>query len=275
MGSLIDGDDGLPATEVGEWAARKHEFLRRYLDLSSAARKKFLGGRSGSAVFIDLFCGPGRARIKETGEWIDGSAITAWKISQESGAAFSEMFVADINKKSREATSERLRRLGAPVQELQGSAVRAAATVVQKVNPYGLHFAFIDPFSLGALDFQILQSLASLKRIDMLIHVSKMDHQRNLKINLVSKESVFDKFAPGWRDKVKLSHSQPEMRRQILEYWKESIEATGKLTSHNWELIKSSGGQHLYWLLLVAKHNLALKFWKMVADDTDIQGRLF
>lgn len=63
MRPLIDGDDGLPATEVGEWAKQKHEYLRRYLDISSAARKKFLNGRSRSATFIDLFCGPGRARI--------------------------------------------------------------------------------------------------------------------------------------------------------------------------------------------------------------------
>ena len=145
---MIDGDDGLPATEVGEWAKQKHEFLRRYLDISSAARKMFLNGPSKSATFIDVFCGPGRARVRETGEWIDGSAVAAWKISQEGGAAFSEMFVADIDDASRAATTERLKRLGAPVQELQGSAVDAAAAAAQKVNPHGLHFAFIDPFSV-------------------------------------------------------------------------------------------------------------------------------
>ena len=123
MGLLIDGDVGLRATEVGEWAKQKHEFLRRYLDISSAARKKFLNGRSRSATFIDLFCGPGRARIKETGEWIDGGAIAAWKISQAGGTAFSEIFVADIDDVSRAATAERLKRLGTPVRKLPGSAV--------------------------------------------------------------------------------------------------------------------------------------------------------
>lgn len=274
MEPLIKGDDGLPATEVGEWAKQKHEFLRRYLDISSRTREKFLNGYAKSATFIDLFCGPGRARIKETGEWIDGSAITAWKISQKGEAPFSEVFVADIDKASREATFERLRRLDAPVQELQGSAVDAARTVVQKANPYGLHFAFIDPFSLGALDFQILQSLASLKRIDMLIHVSKMDHQRNLGANITSKESALDKFVPGWRGKVDLKRPQTEIRRQIIEYWRELVKDTGKLTANGWELIKGSEGQHLYWLLLVAEHKLAHEFWKKVADN-DPQGRLF
>jgi len=271
---LIDGDDGLPATEVGEWSKQKHEFLRRYLHVSSAARKKFLKGPSKSATFIDNFCGPGRARVRETGEWIDGSAVAAWKISQEGGAAFSEMFVADIDDASRAATTERLKRLGAPVQELRGSAVDAAAAAVQKVNPHGLHFAFIDPFSLGALDFQILQSLASLKRIDMLIHVSKMDHQRNLGINITSEESAFDNFVPGWRDNINLNHSQQETRRLVVEFWREKVAELGIGPSTEMRLIKGRRNQHLYWLLLAAKHKLAHKFWK-VAADTDPQGKLF
>ena len=274
MGLLIDGDDGLPATEVGEWAKQKHEFLRRYLDISSAARKKFLNGRSRSATFIDLFCGPGRARIKETGEWIDGGAIAAWKISQAGGTAFSEIFVADIDDVSRAATAERLKRLGAPVRELPGSAVDSAGSAVQKVNPHGLHFAFIDPFSLGALDFQIIQSLASLKRIDMLIHVSKMDHQRNLSINITSAESAFDTFVPGWRDKIDLNHSPREIRRLVVEYWRDQVAALGIWPSTEMKLIKGGRNQHLYWLLLAAKHSLPHKFWKE-ASDTDPQGQLF
>ena len=274
MGPLIEGDDGLPATEVGAWAKQKHEFLRRYVDISSGVRKKFLNGRSESATFIDLFCGPGRARIKDTDEWIDGSAIAAWKISQESGSAFSELFVADIDDASRAATAARLKQLGAPVRELSGSAVHAALAAAQTVNPHGLHFSFIDPFSLGTLDFRILESLASLKRIDMLIHVSKMDHQRNLGTNITSEESAFDAFVPGWRDKIDLNHPQQEIRRLVVEYWREKVAELGIGPSTEMRLIKGSRNQHLYWLLLAAKNELAHKFWKSAAD-TDPQGRLF
>lgn len=31
---LIDGDDGLPADEVGVWAKEKHTYLKRYLDIA-------------------------------------------------------------------------------------------------------------------------------------------------------------------------------------------------------------------------------------------------
>ena len=213
MSKLIDESDGLPASEVGEWTKEKHEFLRRYLDMSRTTRKKFLDGRSRSATFIDLFCGPGRSRIRETGEWIDGSAITAWKMSQSGGAPFSEIYIADIDDANRTATEERLKRLGAPVRPIAGSAVQAVTEVTESVNPYGLHFAFVDPFSLGALDFRIIRSLSLLKRIDMLILLSKMDLQRNLWQNLNSEESAFDCFAPGWRTSLDRNHSQQEIRR--------------------------------------------------------------
>ena len=274
MGTLVDESDGLPATEVGEWTKKKHEYLRSYLDISRATRKKFIDGRSRSATFIDLFCGPGRARIRETGEWIDGSAISAWKISQAGGAPFSNVLIADIDTESREATAERLERLGAPVHQISGSAVQAATQVVQLVNPYGLHFAFVDPFSLGALDFKIIQSLASLKRIDMLIHISKMDLQRNLRTNITSEESAFDMFAPGWRSEVDVRRSQTEIRRLVVEYWRNKVTTLGIWPSTNMKLISGSSNQPLYWLLLAAKHELAHKFWKL-AVDTDPQADMF
>jgi three-Cys-motif partner protein len=80
----------------------------------------------------------------------------------------------------RTACVERLRRAGAPVRELNGSAIEAARETITSIDQYGLHFAFLDPYNLGELDFSIIQTLLQLKRIDMLIHVSVMDLQRNL-----------------------------------------------------------------------------------------------
>src|SRR3984893_8938678 len=74
---LIEGDDGLPGEEVHVWAIEKHKYLKRYLDISRAVRKKFLGNGNAGATYIDLFCGTGRGRIRETGKWIDGSTVSA------------------------------------------------------------------------------------------------------------------------------------------------------------------------------------------------------
>src|SRR5579862_4572434 len=97
MAALIEGDDGLPADQVGAWSNDKHDRLRRYLDISRAARSRFLTGSSKTATFVDLFCGTGRARVRGSGEWIDGSAVAAWKISRDGGWPFSGVYVADID----------------------------------------------------------------------------------------------------------------------------------------------------------------------------------
>jgi len=78
-----------PRREVGIWTIEKHKFLKRYLDISRATRQKFLGDGNAGATYIDLFCSTGRARVRETGAWIDGSAVSAWKIGQEGRAPFS------------------------------------------------------------------------------------------------------------------------------------------------------------------------------------------
>lgn len=169
VSSLIQGDDGLPAEEVGEGAIEKHNYLRRYLDISRGVRQKFLGPRKAGASFIDLFCGTGRARIRETGQWIDGGAIVARKIGQMGSAAFSQILLSDIDGTRRRACIERLLRLGAPVTELSGAAIDAAKEVMTAVHRLGLHFAFLDPYNLAELDFSIIKTLSQLKRIDILI----------------------------------------------------------------------------------------------------------
>jgi len=271
---LIKGDDGLPAEEVGMWVKEKHSYLRRYLDISSSARKKYLGSGKAGATFVDLFSGPGRARIRDTGEWIDGSAIAAWKISVGGTSEFSQVYVADIDQERREACIERLRRLRAPVIELKGPAVDAAQAFAKSAPHSGLHFGFLDPYSLGALDFQIIRALSTLRRIDMLIHLSAMDLQRNLDRNMASEESAFDSFAPGWREKIDLAHAQQEIRRLVVEYWRELVVALGVWPATEMKLITGKNKQRLYWLLLAAKHELAHRFWETAAN-VERQGRLF
>jgi three-Cys-motif partner protein len=261
VAALIDGDDGLPAEEVGAWTNVKHDRLRRYLDISRAARHRFLTGSSKTATFVDLFCGPGRARVRGNGQWIDGSAVAAWKISSDSEAPFSGIYVADKDPIRRAACVERLRHLDAPVHELAGSAVEASAEFVKAVSRFGLHFAFLDPYNLSDLDFRIIRALAVLKRIDLLVHVSVMDLQRNLSANLDPDATAFDQFAPGWRANIDLKRGPFELRRQVVDYWRKLVSELGKHPSDEMELIKGEGGQRLYWLLLVAEHELAHKFW--------------
>ncbi len=71
-----------------------------YADTSIFAERcgrNTLGIGKGGAAYFDLFCATGRARIKDTEEWIEGSAVAAWNMSLFGGAPFSAIYVSDID----------------------------------------------------------------------------------------------------------------------------------------------------------------------------------
>ncbi len=273
--------DGLIVSEVGIWAKEKHEYLRRYIEISSKARVKYILDANNpekytaGATYIDLFCGSGRSRVKGSNEWIDGSPIAAWKASLQSGAPFTQIYIADSDEQNLLACKKRLEALGANVVARQGAAIDVLREYCEALSPYGLHFTFIDPFNLKSLDFTILESLSALKRIDMLIHLSKMDLQRNLVKNLRHYESDFDAFVPGWRDKFDINQGMKNIRQQVIDFWIVKVKALGVSASKDtdWKLITGKRKQPLYWLMLIAKHELAHKFWN--AASAAKQDNLF
>ncbi len=274
MGKIVDGDDGLPAEgDVGPWAREKHKLLRDYVQISSATRRKYLPppATKGGATLIDLFCGPGRVQFEDTGEFEDGGCVAAWRQSVEAGTPFSRVIIGDMDGDKVEAARIRLERLGANVEAFVGPARDTCVPAVQHAGSLGLHFAFLDPYSLGALDFTILKTLAKLKRIDMLVHVSQMDLQRNFDRNSTKDASALDIFAPGWREGADTNRGKKAARQAYFDYWKDLVAGTGIATAPEVRLVTGPGKQPLYLLMLATRHDLALKFWSIVSKKEDPQ----
>jgi three-Cys-motif partner protein len=131
---LIEGDDGLPADDVGYWAKEKHSYLLRYLDISRETRKKCIGPGNAGAGYFDLFCATGKSRVKDTDKWIDGSAVAARKASLSNGTPFTAIYISDINKESLGACTLGSRSWGAPVYPIHASATVAATEMVASVS---------------------------------------------------------------------------------------------------------------------------------------------
>lgn len=273
MGKLVEGDDGLPVEEVGAWSKDKIALLCKYVSISRGVRAKWIGPGKAGATYIDLFCGPGRAKIRRTGEFIEGGCVAAWNESVRSNTPFSSVYIADADSARLEFARERLTRAGAPVEAFHGEAVDTAKTIRTKLDQYGLHFAFVDPYNLGAFDFSVVETLSKRKRIDMMVHISKMDLQRNTGLNVRAQKSAFDKFVPGWRSVIDVNQPFTAVRRAVFELWKTKVVTLGMAASTDMQLITGSRGQHLYWLTLAARHELALAFWKAATNNG--QGQLF
>jgi|HubBroStandDraft_6_1064221.scaffolds.fasta_scaffold675602_2 three-Cys-motif partner protein len=257
-------DDGLQLDEVGPWAKEKHERLRKYVDISRAVRRKFLR-KSGCATYIDLFSGSGRAFVRDTGEKIDGSPLVAFKCARDGGEPFSEIHIADLEREKVTATAKRIVTAGGTATTYVGKAEDIATQIVARLDPYGLHFAFLDPYNLDTLSFSVIEALGRLKHVDILIHVSAQDLQRNLDAYTKPEDNRLERFAPGWRQHVGLDQSQHRIRAALLSYWASKFETLGLSPAEHAELISGQErNQRLYWLVLVSRHKLARDFWDKI-----------
>lgn len=265
--------DGLIMDEVGEWAKDKHERLRRYLDISRAARRKFVEG-FGGATYIDLYCGTGRSVIRETREVIDGSPLAAFKCARDGGVPFSEIHLADVSEDRCRAAEQRIANLAGAVTAEIGPAAETAIRIVKRLNPHGLHFAFLDPYNLEDLPFSVIEALSSLRRIDMLIHVSAQDLQRNLHSYTKPDDPRLEKFAPGWRAVVDLGQSKQAVRAAILAHWASKMHKLGLPPARHSELVTGKAkNQRLYWLVFVSRSDFAKGLWDKIRN-LDRQGDL-
>jgi len=125
---------------VNEWAKHKHNYIKRYLEATHGVRGKFI--RDSGAAYVDLFSGPGKARVASTGEIIDGSPRLAVNIDANPHAELTPAG-ADLI----------LRQLQGNADYIQGRAKLAAmhpdtadrrgfeATVGSKLDPRAFQFA--------------------------------------------------------------------------------------------------------------------------------------
>ena len=257
------GDDGLIVEKVGSWAVEKLKIVTDYIYASGGARKKYLGT---GAAYIDPFCAAGRSLVRDTTKFIDGSPVAAFKRALESSAPFTSINISDDSEELLEAATKRLTKLGAPAHPVIGPAREAMPKIIQSLDGYGLHLAFLDPYNLGALSFNLFEELAKLKRIDVIAHVSVSDLQRNAARYADEDYDQFDKFAPGWRDNVSTDMTKSAFRGAIMKYWSDKVAALGLPQAKHCELIRGDRGQRLYWLILLARHDLAHGLWAKVSS---------
>lgn len=257
------GDDGLIVEKVGGWAVSKLKILTDYVYASGGARKNFY--RPGTA-FIDVFSGAGRSLVRGTNQFIDGSPVAAFRRSLESPGRFTSVNISDADDVLLLAAEQRLKALNAPVRTFPGPASLAMPKIIQSLDRYGLHLAFLDPHNLGTLSFDLFEQLAKLKRVDVIAHVSLSDLQRNADRYTDEAYDQFDKFAPGWRTKVNTDMNQSAFRAAIIQYWCDKILELSFPQAPHWELITGDRGQRLYWLVLLARDELAHRLWSKITS---------
>ena len=165
------------------------------------------------------------------------------------------MHLSDLEARNSAALVQRLKALGGSPTSYVGEASVVVDQVMRAINPCGLHFAFLDPFNLAQLPFSIIVRMLRVQRMDMIIHFSLQDLQRNFdKHSRVG--GALDVFAPGWRDAVDVNQATAALRAAFVEYWLQSIRSLGTHPATGIPLIVGEQNQRLYWLVFVSSNPL-------------------
>ena len=236
---------------AGVRAARKHHFLEYYASIITGM-KKF-----PRRAFVDLFAGPGRVRLDETGEFDDGSPLKALK------HGFTEFVFVELREDYAAALEQRVatREKSRPVVVLQGNCNECIDDVVTRIPPYGLTLAFIDPTN-WQITFDTVRTLAAVPRVDLVVSMFLGSMKRVPKVARPEIDAFFG--TDRWR-------LPPYTRRDgsltldgMMKCYREQLSTLGYLNKPGAREIvvnAKEGGPALYLLAFFSRNELGYKFW--------------
>jgi three-Cys-motif partner protein len=170
-------EDGLPCQCVHAWTARKHDRIRLYLQATRAVRAKYIPPiGTGGAAFLDLFAGPGRARIQNRRDTVEGSPLIVLRHQE---APFTRVILCDHDPENAEALRRRTEADRARTSIIEGDCNAEIDSLIAEVPEHGLNMALLDPFGPKSLKWSTIRRLGSLKRMDLLIHFPTGALKRN------------------------------------------------------------------------------------------------
>lgn len=248
-------NDGLG---LGNWVVRvKHTYLCKYIDSArgAAGSPKWTGGW----VYLDPFCGPGRIRIENESFDRPGGVVAAWEQSKFSGVPFRKVLIGDLDKGAVDACEARLRAVGAPVTAFKLPAVESVKEMVQHVPERALCLAYIDPFKISVLDFEIFRTLAAL-RADLVVNFFSSDLRRNV-------DSTDDALNPGWRSRMPADLNRASLAAEWFDDWQHQVQALGFKMARAMQTAKNSKNSEMYKLVFFAKDAFPVGLWDDVAAD--------
>lgn len=256
-----DPADGLPVQCVGDWAEeKKHDILRKFIEATCEARAMFLPPRGpGGAAFIDLFAGPGRARVRSTGAIVDGSPLIAVK---HSAAPFTKVILCDLNAANIDALRRRTRG-DTRVETVPGDCNKEVGRIVSMVPQYGLNLALVDPYGVAALNFESIKRLAlACKRMDLLVHFPTGDMKRNI-ANARSSEATRERMDKALGGGVRAVLPRDVTRE--IETLRTNLAALGYTGKKVRSVpVANSQGVVMYHLVYASKDPLGDKIWQSI-----------
>jgi three-Cys-motif partner protein len=289
---LLPENDDLPARPSGQWAAEKLYYVKTYVDIFEISMRDKPWRRRN---YIDLFAGPGKCVVEETGEHFLGSPLLALTTEHP----FTDYFFVDLRSENITALEKRCAATGTPskIHYIVGDSNNQVNQIVEYINQIdkfyikglwpSLNLAFLDPEGLE-LEWKTVEALTKVNKMDLIIHYSQHGLSRNLDLcYTVEGETIIDRFfgdRAWWQifEPWRAKSNRKGMHRELIDYYKSKLQNLGYQEIRNEDetgiepLMRTSKQAPLYRLLFASKHPLGHNFWKSVTrKDLYGQKRLF
>ena len=160
-------DDHLYTPDIKLHSLEKIRLHNYYVSLFTMSMRQ----RWPQRAYLGLYSGAGRARVEETGEIVETTAMSAFRPKYP----FTKYIFVDSDPRCIEALFGRIAAL--PVEHdvtlIERAVGEASPEIIRAMPAFGpgnglLSFCFIDPFS-AALNFEVIRALGSRYKMDFLI----------------------------------------------------------------------------------------------------------
>lgn len=262
------GDDGLYLPKpVGAWGEEKYDHFRNYAHMFTTGMRKQWPMR----VYVDLFSGAGRARIKETLREVDTSALIALGVQHP----FDRYVFSDRSPRCMKALKVRVERRypAADARFVRGDCNAQIESILRELPPATqrgvLGLCVVDPFGIADLRFETIRHLAAGRRMDFLVLIpSHMDAHRNKGRLLLRDQPLLDHFlgSTTWRarwDERSRSLPAPTFGLFVVEEFGRSMRALDYLDDGPKDtVLVDHENKRLYHLAFYSRSPRGADFWR-------------
>lgn len=269
-------DDGLETPDVGEWCEQKYQLVRTYAGLFARGTRKAWKHR----VFVDLFAGTGRARMRR------GVVPSSSSLALAVDEPFDRYIFCDLTLNALET---RVRRdfPNADARFVAGDVNAKVDEIVgylpQHAHGAGvLSFCFVDPFNFGNLKFATIRRLAE-RYMDFLVLIpAGYDGNRNKHVYLDGTSEKLDDFLGDrdWRVEwdEQTGRGQPRFSGFVIDQFGQRMKAIDfkyKDLGDAAPIRLPGKNVLLYVLVLFSRSDLGKKFWGATMEACSPQRGLF
>lgn len=254
-GDIVTGPDGKLSIKVGPWAKDKLHYINGYCYIFNMGMKY----RWVVRTYIDLFAGPGKCIIEETGEEISGSPLVALSCKKP----FTHYFFNDVNPKFIESLMSRVKSPDLTnVEYFHKDCNSVIDDLLQKLPANSLDFCFIDPLN-WEIKFDSIRKLTEKRRMDLAITF----HIGNIKrVAAKPPRELIDFFPdPSWQSEyIKAREMRKSTWRTLLDAYENGLRGLGYKEIKDYILEKNKNNVPLYHLIFASKHPRGSDFWVKV-----------